>query len=394
MAPFHHGPRRRLCRTSMMNEVRRKPGYKFEKARERKNGAKEASFIFLFCRTATWTMTKKKLWIGGTSGLTRTYLNVFDESWILLGCETQRPSWIPSSCTFVSCDLTQSLDVRKLMDEYGCHNVTHVVVSIRPKLVTPMTHSQAMMYKQRLLGGLHFLLQALDVQQLIHISSVAAVDHLQGQHLINEQQDPIESSRDLQLPYDRFKRACEEVIPEIGASSYTNLRLGAIFSDDPGCIQCNALGLQAYLSAYIQDPIDCNSSKNVAHLIRMILQENSPQLQPVYYYTRPLGYTQPIPYGDYLIDYRRAHDIRISVWIPYWMLTFFTTLFHGLATTWIGDYVPYLQSIDYLLQVSMAEHSFDLSLVQRDFPQLLEMEESIEDCFRRRRRILKQQQSV
>jgi hypothetical protein len=47
-----------------------------------------------------------------------------------------------------------------------------------------------------------------------------------------------------------------------------------------------------------------------------------------------------------------------------------------------------LESIDYLLQVTLEEHTFDMTETVRDFPGILSVEESMEDCFRRRRKLL------
>jgi len=48
-------------------------------------------------------------------------------------------------------------------------------------------------------------------------------------------------------PYDRYKRASEEIITgtcEDLGMKYTHLRIGGVFSNGTTCIQCNSLSLQ------------------------------------------------------------------------------------------------------------------------------------------------------
>jgi hypothetical protein len=197
------------------------------------------------------------------------------------------------------------------------------------------------------------------------------------------------ASSDLEAPYDRFKRACEEVIERLTIVPTTNLRLSAIFSDDPRCIQCQALEIQSRIGSYLPQCIDCNSSRNVAAAIRLILvqQEQKQQLASYYYYTRPAQYLQPIPYGQYLVHYRRAYELWWYIWIPVWLVRAFVEAVHWI-TSWLQ--LPYLESVDYLLQVSYREHSFDCSDFVRDFPEIVNQEETIEACFRRRKIFLSQ----
>jgi hypothetical protein len=251
---------------------------------------------------------------------------------------------------------------------------------------------------------------------VIHISSVAAVHHVIP-HQMKRESDPDPASHELHNPYDRFKRASEELVERVVQKcnndydinsidkssdgipcwTYTNLRLGAIFSDDPNCIQCSALALQARVGSYLTVPIDCNSSRNVACLLHVILKSCLPpqeksciaySLRPFYYYTRPTLYQQPVPYGQFLVDYRRAHDIYWAIWIPVVMVQVFVKVFHVLSR-YTGQWVPFVESVDYLLQVTVHEHSFDLTAISTDFPQLSQHEETIYECFRRRRQLLK-----
>ena len=108
-------------------------------------------------------------------------------------------------------------------------------------------------------------------------------------------------------------------------------------------------------------------------------------MRPVYYYTRPLLLQKPVPYGEYLVAFRKAHGLSsYAVWMPSWSVRMIVHLFH-VVTNLFGGFVPYLQSVDYLLQVTTTEHSFDCSAVATDFGRSIE-EESILACFERRRR--------
>lgn len=343
--------------------------------------------------------------------MARTYMNTFpdeEEEWIVLGRQSQRPDWLPSHHTYIHRDFTVAAtttvrpqDLEKLTNN---SNLTQIVISLRPQLVTKRTNSEAMKYNVKMIEGFLLFLKELlssnhNIQTVIHVSSIAAVGHLEGQY--NQGLDAKEpKSQDLDQPYDFFKKRCEELILQTATTSngergssptiVTNVRLGAIFSDTPGCIQCNALALQAYAGPFIPYPIDCNSSRNVSHLIRLLLLQPKQQaklLRHVYYYTRPLHHTKPIPpYGQYLVDYRQGNGIQYYLWIPLVLVKVVLALVHFLAQVFPS--MPYLQSIDYLLQVSGGEHSFDNTAIMEDFPELREHEETIEACFRRRKATL------
>ena len=297
--------------------------------------------------------------------------------------------------------------------QYSCCNLAHdkpvsiallekledieqVVISVRPPLVTALSTAEMDAYCVQLVQGLNVFLQALlahnkKIQSILHISSVAAVNHLQAQHLVGTNDEPFPSSDALEAPYDRFKRACEEVVEQLAATvSTVSLRLSAIFSDDPGCIQCQALGIQSRVGSYLPRCIDCNSSRNVAAAVRLILasQQEKAQLASYYYYTRPVRqYPQPLSYGEYLSEYRRALDLWWYVWIPVWIVCFFVETVHWLARR-IKSRLAFLDSIDYLLQVSYRDHCFDNSAFVADFPEIVDQEETIEECFRRRQKVL------
>ena len=360
-----------------------------------------------------------KLWIGGTSGLTRTYFKAYhrkggDDSsdWLVFGLERSKPSWLPLQTAYVTCDLTTLGSAQEALDFWNHRqhaldgvSLRQIVLSVRPPLVTPRTHAQAWHYASKMLKGLQHLLAAVilpnhPVHQILHISSIAAIGHLDRQHLRSET-DPDPDSRYLLLPYDRFKRASEELVANLcsdckdhGTDSeidleFTSLRLGAIFSDDPGCIQCSALALQARVGPYLELCIDCNSGRNAASLMRCIVKRPSKArpfpLRPVYYYTRPLLLAEPLPYGQVLVDFRQSNDIRIAVNVPISLVNLFVALVHTLAH-FFGRWICYLESLDYLLQVTRQEHSFASSAVRQDFPELRHQEETILACFRRRRK--------
>jgi hypothetical protein len=388
----------------------------------------------------------QRLWIGGSSGLTRTYMNAIGdceeggaaEDWILLGHEATAPHWMPAQAQYVSYNLTSTTATTTTTTESETtkggpsaglleklQNVQQIVIGIRPPLVTSLTHTQMDVYSNRIVTGLDTFLRAVldscqQVHSIVHISSIAAINHLEAQHMVSEG-DPARDgvrSMDLLAPYDRFKRACEERIDAIVTDNTTyydlqatTLRLGAIFSDDPGCIQCQALALQARVGCYLPTNIDCNSSRNVVAAIRLVLEKQQAQKalssssstttststsqnrSRYYYYTRPVQFRHAIPYGRYLLDYRTAHNIQWAVWIPAWTVQWLVAAVHWLALTRMAKHVPYLESVDYLLQVSAREHSFDCSRFATDFTELVSQEETFETCFRRRQQQLRQSSS-
>lgn len=366
----------------------------------------------------------RRIWIGGTSGLARSYCNAFqsarkagrkqnnptNEPWLLLGQETRAPTWIANfnGLFYRQVDFTKTDEEgwqKFLRDE--CSNVEHVVLSIRPPLVSQASFSQATKRHQQMVNGLQLFLQILlstkntvdddDIQNnrtvhIVHASSIAAIGHVQEQRLRSEASlaDPISSA--LYHPYDRFKRRCEEVLDELVEVNphllVTHVRLGAIFSDIPHCIQCSALALQAHIGFDVKTRIDCNSARNVATLLRAVMEQSPPaQALRYFYYTRPLSFPMPIRYGAYLLAYRRAYNIRVDFWLPLLVLHWIVRAVHACAAWWPA--LPFLQSIDYLLQVTRHEHTFDLSLVGAAYPSVVAQEESILECFQRRRYYLR-----
>jgi hypothetical protein len=315
-----------------------------------------------------------------------------------------------------------------------------IVIGIRPPLITHRSHVAAHRHGQALLEGLRRLLSALMVRYgpptlLLHISSIAAVHHILPQLQRSVQQaDP--PSTALAQPYDCFKRACEELVESLATATtttttttpnnnnnniqWTNVRLGAIFSDPATCIQCGALAVQSYTGGpYLPTRIDCNSSRNASHLIHLILLKHSCSrsssssstvpllLLPVYYYTRCVSqYPQPVPYGEFLVAYHEAANPgappqsvgvgagcrRCYLWLPHWLVLYcFVIPFHWCAIFFsklLPWNLPFLESLDYLLQVTIHEHTFDMKETVEHFPELLQLEETMLACFQRRRRMM------
>ena len=318
---------------------------------------------------------------------------------ILAGLESSAPEWVTSDdcgCDFVSCDLTGMSEARAqeiFQRSYSGMNISKIVIGVRPKLFTANIRDPT---PRKMLEGIEILLRYAcrnhKIDFVLHISSVAAADHLREQVYVSEFV-PLPPKSEYTAPYDSFKRDSEDCITEICNDHrvpHCHLRLSAIFSDDPSCIQCSALGLQSRIGAFTPIAIDCNSSLNVSKAIRALLMEASkekPKIRTVYYYTRPLHLEQPVPYGFYLQEFRKAHSITtFSFWIPFCLVTWFTGILHWIAKLFPS--VPYMEAADYLMQVASREHSFDCSLLAGDFWNLRKEEETIFECFVRRRKVL------
>jgi hypothetical protein len=342
---------------------------------------------------------KVTLWIGGSSSLAQTYVNQFGGDGLLLaGLEETPPDWASAlSMDYVSCDLTTLTDNKAkqllLLDNKN-KDITSIIIGVRPLLFTAYTKS---LVPQKMLQGIKTLLHQAaalgTIKFVLHISSVAAVDHLRAQIFVSEEDD-IPPLSEYTAPYDIFKRNCEDALSHICCEQaripVCHLRLSAIFSDDSACIQCSALELQYRVGCYLPLPIDCNSSANVARAIKAILEQaykDPKTIKRFYHYTRPLLLNRPVPYGFYLKTFREAYGIEnSSIWIPVWIVTWFVAFFHWLASWNVYLHLPYLDAADYLLQVASREHSFDCAQFGRDFPNV--KEETILECFVRRRRIV------
>ncbi|CAB9513369.1 expressed unknown protein [Seminavis robusta] len=286
-------------------------------------------------------MEDKILWIGGTSSLTRTFVNcqlLNPKRLVLVGLESRAPDWIPPSSRYISFNLATATDeqardlVQSIINDVSC-----IVIGVRPLLFAPYTQTDL---PQRMLQGVEKLLEqachqeASKLKLVLHVSSVAAMDHLRTQHFVSEAEDypPIVEYK---ASYDKFKRLCEERITSIvdkanqGRNTakilVCNFRISAIFSDETSCFQCTAINLQARVSCYVDHKIDCNSSVNVSRAMYAVMERASSnnqegtnkKIQPVYYYTRPLSLKQPVAWGYYLQLFRRVHQMEYtSIWIP------------------------------------------------------------------------------
>jgi len=350
------------------------------------------------------------LWVGGTSSLARTYVNQFGtNNLVFTGVESTPPLWATEhGIPYYSLDLTvlpkQAKVAEFLFERYP--NIETIVVGVRPLLFAAHIHTR---YHEFMVTGLQTLLgmacrSLKTLKFVLHASSVAAVDHLQAQVLWNESSShPLPDLSSYKAPYDLFKRRCEEEITEVCQHQYNipccHLRLSAIFSDEYGCIQCSALELQCRVGCYLPLRIDCNSSANVSRAMDAILSRaeqrqaqsshgtegNVNNIKTVYYYTRPFLLNQPVAYGYYLQEFRKAYSMYF-VSVPVWLVTYFVALFHWLASWNIYVGLPYVDATDYLLQVSARDHCFDCSRFAQDFPSL--EEESILECFVRRKAVL------
>lgn len=228
------------------------------------------------------------------------------------------------------------------------------------------------------------------VLRVLHVSSAAAVNHLAAQ-VNRSEDDPMPPLEEYEGSYDIFKRQSEEIVARMCLRHdipYTNLRIGAVYSESPMCAQCGALAILSRAGCSIPTPIDGNSGLNVAVAIHAIMNrmKNADAIDELYYYTRPT--VAAAPYGSHLRDFMRANDIRFGIYVPFWLVILVMRILH-----WFIRFTPFLShpallSIDYVLQVNTHEHSFDNSHFRNSFPEVKQEEESIYECFVRRRKIL------
>jgi hypothetical protein len=369
------------------------------------------------CQSATG----KTLWIGGTSCLAQTYINAFEaESLVLAGLESKAPSWVPQETKYVSLDLRATPESRKAAaavkttspsQRCRCYDPTIfngielMILGVRAPLVTGDGNAH-----EDLLVGITWLLEdavQAGVRHVLHISSVAACNHLESQVGVTEH-TPCPPLHEYRGSYDRFKRCSEEIIEaQSGLHGTVHLRLSAVFSDSTSCVQCSALALQSRIGpATMPLRIDCNSGRNVAHAIRMLQQElllpsghgrqidGNGDTNPisvrnrVYYYTRPTIEPDNMTYGDYLRYYNLAYNAKFRIVIPFVVITYLTMAVHWIVWKTPLHRIGILVSMDYLLQVAFREHTFDCSRFSNDFPNFGQQEETIYECFARRKRLL------
>lgn len=334
------------------------------------------------------------IWVGGTSALARTYIEELKETiglcpelparFILAGVEE------PSDENHVHLDVTSESSVRsffsripKIINSTSSTLETRILVlSIRQPLVVTSARQKDLIAHIGLLvrlavaplgktksGGVS---AGGGVSAVVHVSSVAVVDHLRAQHLDDEDtpMPPIESYKG---DYDVFKRRSEEIINDAVAAGdggtvdhhdhhdhrrgghtpvrVVHLRIGGIWSNGRrgNCMQCSVLKTQWPFAVYVPVHMDCNSSRNVCLALSAILASlaaggsdgyNNPktngQNRPrVYYYTRSSKQPDggPCPYGEYLMAYRRAQQrcggggggSSLEAWMD-WALWTFTTV--------------------------------------------------------------------
>ena len=363
------------------------------------------------------------LWVGGTSALAATYFeeqldvatdaqkngtSTTPRSFVLAAPHPPESSWIDdlsrSSSRYVPFDITCRLSIDEFfatlqeMKIAGC--ISTIIFGMRASLIAGCEIDHLSMT-----NNIAYFLDTASVYfpelaGVLHVSSVAVMNHTQPQHMLNEDA-PLPPLASYQSPYDVMKRTTEEVIAEACQKNNlksVQLRISGIFSNEIGhnCIQMSAIRLQAYIGCYIRTPLDMNTGLNVCHAIRLLLarMEESPsspmskkgeddevdgprRLRPVYYYTRPT--IEPKPYGQNLIHYRRAHGIRVKVdiWEGFARLFLWAVIYcFGKLATLNKNILCVLDNIAYLLTVSLVEHTFDCSRIREDFPELTSAEET------------------
>lgn len=328
------------------------------------------------------------LWVGGSSGLARTFFEervgpLEGERFICTGVEPDAPEWLLSvpSLAYVPLDLTSAASVGTLFQRLP-HGAGTLVIGARLPLLGSGAHTTLLPQ----LGALVAAAAVAGVRRVLHVSSVAAADHLRAQRGVDEE---------AQLPplseyageYDVFKRCSEEEIGracEAAGLPHVHLRLSAIFSNEPQCIQVRALALQAHAGAYLPVLLDANSSRNVCTALRLLLERleaEAASVRRLYYYTRPRG--PAVPYGEHLVAYRAAHATSPAVWLPYLAVAMLVALWHAAVRHTPLGRLAGARSVDYLLQVSSRDHTFDNGRIHRDFPSLAASEESLVRAFRR-----------
>jgi len=331
------------------------------------------------------------LWIGGTSGLGQTFFEEESgtrrdgESYICTGIERRAPSWLPGE--YVQLDLTSIESVSTLVARLP-HSIGTLVFGARMPLVGTDDHTS-------LLSHLGTLLEALidaGVSKMLHVSSVAAADHLRAQRGVNEDV-PLPPLAEYAGEYDVFKRRSEETISRVCAARgvpFSHVRLSAIFSNHPSCIQVSALAMQRRVGAWLPSVLDCNSARNVCCCLRLLLvaleaqqraEEGCIPVRQVYYYTRMHG--EPVAYGQYLAAYRAANDVWAALCVPYFVVGLLVSLVHVLVSGTPLRLLGRARAIDYLLQVSSRDHYFDNSRIHSDFPMLRQHEETPFQTFAR-----------
>ena len=372
------------------------------------------------------------LWVGGTSALAATYFeeqldiatgaqkngrSTTTRSFVLAAPHPPEPSWSDllsrSSSRYVPLDMTcrSSIDefFATLQEMKMASCITTIIFGMRASLIAGCEIDHLSMT-----NNIAYFLDTASVYfpelaGVLHVSSVAVMNHTQPQHMLNEDA-PLPALASYQSPYDVMKRTTEEVIADSSQKNNirsVQLRISGIFSNEIGhnCIQMSAIRLQAYVGCYIRTPLDMNTGLNVCHAIRLLLErmEESPssptmsrrrndnngedgpsRLRSIYYYTRPT--IEPKPYGQNLVDYRRAHGIclKVDVWEGFARPFLWAVIYcFGKLATLNQNFLCILDNIAYLLTVSLVEHTFDCSRIREDFPELTSAEETTFEGFAR-----------
>ena len=161
------------------------------------------------------------LWVGGTSGLALTFFEeelgpLPGEHWVCAGVDSSAPAWLAGRAAFVHVDLTSAESVASLFSRLP-HAVGTLIFGARLPLVGDDAHATLLLHLGTLLTGANpypksasqsvghpypspgaavaqvwsltltlipiLLTAAADagVHRVLHISSVAAADHLRAQ---------------------------------------------------------------------------------------------------------------------------------------------------------------------------------------------------------------------
>lgn len=163
------------------------------------------------------------LWLGGTSSLARTYVNEFGiENLVLVGSRPQPPRWVRECSTpYVTLDLvtvtsSQAESIMKTFPE-----ISTIIVGVRPRLFTAFVDINLHL---QMVKGLEVVVEAAcqklkNLKFILHLSSVAAADHLQSQKFWSES-EPLPDIADYKAPMifsnDKVKSRLESFAKSTG----------------------------------------------------------------------------------------------------------------------------------------------------------------------------------
>ena len=101
------------------------------------------------------------LWIGGSSGLARTYMNAYGyEGLILAGVEDTRPDWLPHEVPYYTVDLCQEPSAVASLVAQQLPPFQSLLVGVRAPLVLGNNRKH-----QALLEGIQVLMEAAVVKK-------------------------------------------------------------------------------------------------------------------------------------------------------------------------------------------------------------------------------------